>query len=163
MRIRLCEDYKSFPMILKLFSDLLCSSIRLSLETSRYAVLNAVNTTYKEIPWRYDILGLAPWWFICEVHLVLLLLDGYDDATNLRELIRPVGRLIAEDPTSEILRFTIPRSPRPLLQDLTNRMGRMELDVDYAPPGYDEQRQYLSGGHVMEFGDRLLGHVSGKI
>nr|GEY57015.1 hypothetical protein [Tanacetum cinerariifolium] len=33
MCIRLCEGYKSFPMILKLFSDLLCSSIRLGLGT----------------------------------------------------------------------------------------------------------------------------------
>ncbi|GKB26765.1 putative reverse transcriptase, RNA-dependent DNA polymerase [Tanacetum coccineum] len=32
MRIRLREDYKSFPMILRLFYDLLCSSDRLSID-----------------------------------------------------------------------------------------------------------------------------------
>ncbi|GJW42723.1 hypothetical protein Tco_0071522 [Tanacetum coccineum] len=72
------------------------------------------------------------------------------DATNLRELIGPVGKLIAEDPTPEILMFSIPRPPRPSLQYLTDRMGHMEhmdghyevqLDGDYAPPSYDEQQQ----------------------
>nr|GEV53837.1 hypothetical protein [Tanacetum cinerariifolium] len=46
---------------------------------SGYAVLNAVNTAYKEIPWRYGVLGLDPCWFICEVHARIrrIILDGY--------------------------------------------------------------------------------------
>ncbi|GJU67437.1 hypothetical protein Tco_1253696 [Tanacetum coccineum] len=74
MRIRLREDYKSFPMILRLFSDLLCSFIHLlfdlgfriplcipktefldrlilsGLETRRYAVSSNVG---------YGVLGIS--------------------------------------------------------------------------------------------------------
>nr|GFA45600.1 hypothetical protein [Tanacetum cinerariifolium] len=49
------------------------------------------------------------------------------DATTLRELIGPDGRLIAEDPSLSVLRFAIPRPPRPTLQDLSGMMGRMEI------------------------------------
>ncbi|GKB52976.1 hypothetical protein Tco_0903729, partial [Tanacetum coccineum] len=75
------------------------------------------------------------------------------DAITLRELIVPNGRLIAEDPAPSVLRVGMPRPPCSTLQDLSERMGRMEiqqgvlermslpLDEAYAPPKYDEQQQ----------------------
>nr|GEU31781.1 hypothetical protein [Tanacetum cinerariifolium] len=66
-------------------------NIKWSLEMSGYAILNAVNTTYKEIPYRYDVLGLDPWWFICvrQARIRRILLDGYD-------VLREHGRTILE-------------------------------------------------------------------
>ncbi|GJY77320.1 hypothetical protein Tco_0482436 [Tanacetum coccineum] len=49
------------------------------------------------------------------------------DATTLRELIDHNGRLIAEDLAPGVLRFTMPRPARPTLQDLSDRMGRIEI------------------------------------
>ncbi|GKF38853.1 hypothetical protein Tco_0118914 [Tanacetum coccineum] len=49
------------------------------------------------------------------------------DATTLRELIGPNRRLIAKDPTPGILRVTMPRPSRLTLQDLSDRMGSMEI------------------------------------
>ncbi|GKC18951.1 hypothetical protein Tco_1021101 [Tanacetum coccineum] len=49
------------------------------------------------------------------------------DATILRELNGPNGRLIAEDPTPGVLGFAMPRTPRLTLQDLYDRMGRMKI------------------------------------
>ncbi|GKC66765.1 hypothetical protein Tco_1099363 [Tanacetum coccineum] len=49
------------------------------------------------------------------------------DFTTLKELICLDGRLIADDPSPGVLRFAIPRPPRPTLQDLFDGMGRMEI------------------------------------
>ncbi|GJY26847.1 hypothetical protein Tco_0401573, partial [Tanacetum coccineum] len=49
------------------------------------------------------------------------------DVTTLRELIGPNGRLVAKDPTPGVLRVAMPRPPRPTMQDLYDRMGRIEL------------------------------------
>nr|GEY82611.1 hypothetical protein [Tanacetum cinerariifolium] len=49
------------------------------------------------------------------------------DTTTLRELIGPNERLISEDPSPGIPRFAMPRPLRLTLQDLSDRMGRMEI------------------------------------
>ncbi|GJW66793.1 hypothetical protein Tco_0121217 [Tanacetum coccineum] len=49
------------------------------------------------------------------------------DATTLKELISHDSRLIIEDQAPGVLRFAIPRPSRPTLQDLSDRMGRMEI------------------------------------
>nr|GEY97735.1 hypothetical protein [Tanacetum cinerariifolium] len=49
------------------------------------------------------------------------------DATTLRELIGPNERLISEDPSPGVPRFAMPRPLRLTLQDLSDRMGRMEI------------------------------------
>ncbi|GKF06828.1 hypothetical protein Tco_0037496 [Tanacetum coccineum] len=49
------------------------------------------------------------------------------DATTLRELIDSNGRLIAEDLTPGVPRVSMPRPPRPTIQDLYDRMGNMEI------------------------------------
>ncbi|GKF58807.1 hypothetical protein Tco_0172344, partial [Tanacetum coccineum] len=49
------------------------------------------------------------------------------DATTLRELIGPDGRLIAEDPTPGVPRVATPRGLCPSMQDLYDRIGNMEI------------------------------------
>ncbi|GJS68670.1 hypothetical protein Tco_0683235 [Tanacetum coccineum] len=49
------------------------------------------------------------------------------DMTTLRELIDSEGRLVPEDPQSGVPRIGIPRPPRASMQDLYDRMGRMEI------------------------------------
>ncbi|GJZ44605.1 retrotransposon ORF1 [Tanacetum coccineum] len=49
------------------------------------------------------------------------------DTTTLRELIDFEGRLILEDPQPGVPRVSIPRPPRASMQDLYDRMGRMEI------------------------------------
>ncbi|GJR59909.1 hypothetical protein Tco_1502071 [Tanacetum coccineum] len=49
------------------------------------------------------------------------------DTTTLRELIDSEGRLIPEDPQPGVPRVGIPRPPRASMQDLYDRMGRMEI------------------------------------
>ncbi|GJT86925.1 hypothetical protein Tco_1068642 [Tanacetum coccineum] len=61
------------------------------------------------------------------------------DTTTLRELIDSKGRLIPEDPQPGVLKVGILRPPRASMQDLYDRMGRME--ISYNPPGY-AQPQY---------------------
>nr|GEZ43621.1 hypothetical protein [Tanacetum cinerariifolium] len=52
---------------------------------------------------------------------------GSMDATTLKEVIDPDGRLIAKDPAHGVQRIAIPRPPHLTLQDLSDRMGRMEI------------------------------------
>ncbi|GKF34867.1 hypothetical protein Tco_0108067, partial [Tanacetum coccineum] len=47
--------------------------------------------------------------------------------TTLRDLIGSEGRLIPEDPQPGVPRVSIPRPPRASMQDLYDRMGRMEI------------------------------------
>ncbi|GJX76477.1 putative reverse transcriptase domain-containing protein, partial [Tanacetum coccineum] len=49
------------------------------------------------------------------------------DTTTLRELIDSEDRLILEDPQPGVPRVGIPRPPRASMQDLYDRMGRMEI------------------------------------
>ncbi|GKA68030.1 hypothetical protein Tco_0767947, partial [Tanacetum coccineum] len=49
------------------------------------------------------------------------------DTITLRDLINSEGRLIPEDPQSGVPRVGIPRPPRASMQDLYDRMGRMEI------------------------------------
>nr|GEY95003.1 hypothetical protein [Tanacetum cinerariifolium] len=49
------------------------------------------------------------------------------DATTLRELIGPNERLISKDPSPGVPRFAMPRPLLLTLQDLSYRMGRMEI------------------------------------
>ncbi|GJV97066.1 hypothetical protein Tco_1548643 [Tanacetum coccineum] len=52
------------------------------------------------------------------------------DTTTLRDLIDSDGKLIPEDPQSGVPRVGIPRPPRASMQDLYDRMGRMEIRQD---------------------------------
>ncbi|GJX15389.1 hypothetical protein Tco_0216221 [Tanacetum coccineum] len=49
------------------------------------------------------------------------------DTTTLRYLIDSDGKLIPEDPQPGVPRVGIPRPPRASMQDLYDRMGRMEI------------------------------------
>ncbi|GJV68495.1 hypothetical protein Tco_1484004 [Tanacetum coccineum] len=49
------------------------------------------------------------------------------DTTSLRDLIDSEGRLIPDDPQPGVPRVGIPRPPRASMQDLYDRMGRMEI------------------------------------
>ncbi|GJZ83240.1 ribonuclease H-like domain-containing protein [Tanacetum coccineum] len=49
------------------------------------------------------------------------------DTTTLRDLIDSDGKLIPEDPQPGVPRVGIPRPPRASMQDLYDRMGRMEI------------------------------------
>ncbi|GJT34642.1 hypothetical protein Tco_0925061 [Tanacetum coccineum] len=49
------------------------------------------------------------------------------DTTLLRDLIDSKGRLIPEDPQPGVPRVGIPRPPRASIQDLYDRMGRIEI------------------------------------
>ncbi|GJY15291.1 hypothetical protein Tco_0385713 [Tanacetum coccineum] len=52
------------------------------------------------------------------------------DTTTLRDLIDSDGKLIPEDPQPGVPRVGIPRPPRASMQDLYDRMGRMEIRQD---------------------------------
>ncbi|GJV07738.1 hypothetical protein Tco_1345394, partial [Tanacetum coccineum] len=49
------------------------------------------------------------------------------DTTTLRDLIDSDGKLIPKDPQPGVHRVGIPRPPRASMQDLYDRMGRMEI------------------------------------
>nr|GEX14982.1 ulp1 protease family, C-terminal catalytic domain-containing protein [Tanacetum cinerariifolium] len=49
------------------------------------------------------------------------------DTTTLRDLINSDGKLIPEDPQPGVPRVGVPRPPRASMQDLYDRMGRMEI------------------------------------
>nr|GFB53321.1 hypothetical protein [Tanacetum cinerariifolium] len=49
------------------------------------------------------------------------------DMITLRYLIKYEGKLILEDPQPGVPRVSIPRAPRASMQDLYDRMGRMEI------------------------------------
>nr|GEU79743.1 hypothetical protein [Tanacetum cinerariifolium] len=52
------------------------------------------------------------------------------DSTTIRDLIGSEGKLIPEDPQPGMPRVVIPRPPRACMQDLYDRMGRMEIRQD---------------------------------
>nr|GEY04553.1 hypothetical protein [Tanacetum cinerariifolium] len=49
------------------------------------------------------------------------------DTTTLRDLTESNGKLIPEDPKPSVARYGIPRPPKASMQDLYDRMGRMEI------------------------------------
>ncbi|GJT56567.1 hypothetical protein Tco_0991621 [Tanacetum coccineum] len=81
--------------------------------------------------------------------------NGHLDTNTLKDLIDFDGKLIPEDPQPSVPRVGIPRPPRAYMQDLYDRMGRMEIRQEaiermeysvpmqgsYNPPGY-AQPQY---------------------
>ncbi|GJX94414.1 hypothetical protein Tco_0349000 [Tanacetum coccineum] len=56
--------------------------------------------------------------------------NGDLDTITLRDLIDSKGKLIPEDPQPGVPRVGIPRPPRASMQDLYDRMGRMEIRQD---------------------------------
>ncbi|GJU90333.1 hypothetical protein Tco_1302756 [Tanacetum coccineum] len=52
------------------------------------------------------------------------------DTTTLRDLIDSDGKLILEDPQPGVPKVGIPRPPRSSMQDLYDRIGRMEIRQD---------------------------------
>ncbi|GJT76813.1 hypothetical protein Tco_1043538 [Tanacetum coccineum] len=52
------------------------------------------------------------------------------DTNTLRDLIDSYGKLIPEDPQPGVPRVGIPRPPRASMQDLYDRMGRIEIRQD---------------------------------
>ncbi|GKB79510.1 hypothetical protein Tco_0946405, partial [Tanacetum coccineum] len=52
------------------------------------------------------------------------------DTITLRDLIDSEGKLILEEPQSGVPRVGVPRPPRACMQDLYERMGRMEIRQD---------------------------------
>ncbi|GJZ44112.1 hypothetical protein Tco_0591367 [Tanacetum coccineum] len=95
--------------------------------------------------------------------LSALIYCRYLDTITLRDMINSEGRLIPEDPQSGVPRVGIPRPPRASMQDLYDRMGRVEIRQEaiermeysvplqgaynpprYAQPQYDQYyQQYL--------------------
>nr|GEX28344.1 putative reverse transcriptase domain-containing protein [Tanacetum cinerariifolium] len=85
--------------------------------------------------------------------LSALIYCRYLDTTTLRDLIDSEGRLIPEDSQPGVPRVGVPRPPRVSMQDLYDKMGRMEIRPEaiermdlplqgaYNPPGY-AQPQY---------------------
>nr|GEW23883.1 ribonuclease H-like domain-containing protein [Tanacetum cinerariifolium] len=51
----------------------------------------------------------------------------YLNTTTFRNLIDSDGKLVSKDPQPSVPRVGIPRPPRASIQDLCNRMGRMEI------------------------------------
>ncbi|GJS01446.1 hypothetical protein Tco_0317954 [Tanacetum coccineum] len=89
---------------------------------------------------KYPVLRVTPEW-IYECGLVDCKVDEEErswhpkgesnlmnlDTTTLRELINSEGRLILKDPQPGVLRVGIPRPQRASMQDIYDRMGRMEI------------------------------------
>ncbi|GJU72611.1 hypothetical protein Tco_1264016 [Tanacetum coccineum] len=65
------------------------------------------------------------------------------DAITLKELIYSNGRLIPEDPSPSVPRFAMSRAPRPTINDLYDRMGRLEIRQGRlcTPSYFEEQHQ----------------------
>ncbi|GKC29972.1 hypothetical protein Tco_1037266 [Tanacetum coccineum] len=64
------------------------------------------------------------------------------DMTTLRELIDSEGRLIPENPQPGVPRVGIPRPPRASMQDLYDRMGRVEIRQEAI-----ERMEYMQSYH----------------
>ncbi|GJZ68603.1 hypothetical protein Tco_0631843, partial [Tanacetum coccineum] len=80
----------------------------------------------------------------------------YLDATTLRELIDHNGRLIADDPAPGVMRFAMPRPLRPTLQDLSDRMGRIEIQQG-VPEQISRRQSYHSDRYANVF-EYIAGH-----
>ncbi|GJS24134.1 pescadillo [Tanacetum coccineum] len=79
------------------------------------------------------------------------------ETTTLRDLIDSDGKLIPEDPQPSVPRVGIPRPPRASMQDLYDRMGRMEIRQD-AIERMDYRHSYHWEG-IMECLSIWLGFI----
>ncbi|GJZ93711.1 hypothetical protein Tco_0665914 [Tanacetum coccineum] len=68
------------------------------------------------------------------------------DTITLRDLIDFEGKLILEDPQPGVLRVGIPRPPRAFMQDLYDRMGRIEIRQDAI-----ERMKYRQSYHLDKY------------
>ncbi|GJT50137.1 retrotransposon ORF1 [Tanacetum coccineum] len=77
------------------------------------------------------------------------------DTTTLRDLIDSDGKLIPEDPQPGVPRVGIPRPPRASMQDLYDRMGRMEIRQEAI-----EQMEYRQSYHWDRY-QGVFEHMAG--
>ncbi|GJV35132.1 hypothetical protein Tco_1407609 [Tanacetum coccineum] len=77
------------------------------------------------------------------------------DTTTLGELIDSEGRLIPKDPQPGVLRVGIPRPPRASMQDLYDRIGRMEIQQEAI-----ERMEYRQSYHWDRY-QRVFEHMAG--
>ncbi|GJS00620.1 hypothetical protein Tco_0317128 [Tanacetum coccineum] len=77
------------------------------------------------------------------------------DTTLLRDLIYSKGRLIPEDPQPGVPRVGIPRPPRASMQDLYDRMGRMEIRQEAI-----ERMEYMQSYHYDRY-QGVFEHMAG--
>ncbi|GJR08335.1 hypothetical protein Tco_0790987 [Tanacetum coccineum] len=77
------------------------------------------------------------------------------DTITLRDLIDSEGKLILEDPQSGVSRVGIPRPPGASIQDLYDRMGRMEIRQDAI-----ERMKYRQSYHWDRY-HGVFEHVAG--
>ncbi|GKF95715.1 hypothetical protein Tco_0288450, partial [Tanacetum coccineum] len=77
------------------------------------------------------------------------------DTTTLRELIDSEGRLIPEDPQPGVPRVGIPKPPRASMQDLYDRMGRMEIRQEVI-----ERMEYRQSYHWDRY-QGVFEHMAG--
>nr|GFA57236.1 hypothetical protein [Tanacetum cinerariifolium] len=85
-------------------------------------------------------------WFVSENDWVwslsALIYCRYLDTTTLRDLINYEGKLIHEDPQPGVLRVGVPRPLRASMQDLCDRICRMEIRQEAI-----EQIEYMQSYH----------------
>ncbi|GKA58485.1 hypothetical protein Tco_0757673 [Tanacetum coccineum] len=77
------------------------------------------------------------------------------DTITLRDLIKSEGKLIPEDPKSGVSRVGIPRPLRASMQDLYDRMGRMEIRQDAI-----ERMEYRQSYHWDRYHE-VFEHMAG--
>ncbi|GJV40937.1 hypothetical protein Tco_1419377 [Tanacetum coccineum] len=80
------------------------------------------------------------------------------DIITLRDLINSDGKLIPEDPQPGVPRVGIPRPPRASMQDLYDRMGRMEIHQDAIERM--EYRQSEPTTHLATLSRSMTGTIS---
>ncbi|GKC78934.1 hypothetical protein Tco_1129708, partial [Tanacetum coccineum] len=77
------------------------------------------------------------------------------DTITLRDLIDSDGKLILEDPQPGVPRVGIPRTPRASMQDLYDKMGRMELRQEAI-----ERMEYKQSYHWDKY-QGVFEHMAG--
>ncbi|GJZ69632.1 hypothetical protein Tco_0633182 [Tanacetum coccineum] len=77
------------------------------------------------------------------------------DTTPLKDLIDSEGRLIPENPRPGVPRVGIPRPPRASMQDLYDRMGRMEIRQEAI-----ERMEYWQSYHLGRY-QGVFEHMAG--
>ncbi|GJZ83685.1 hypothetical protein Tco_0648858 [Tanacetum coccineum] len=76
------------------------------------------------------------------------------DTTTLRDLIDSDGKLIPKDPQPGVPRVGIPRPPRASMQDLYDRMGRMEICQEAIERMKYRQSYHWDRGLHLTWGDK---------
>ncbi|GKF22772.1 hypothetical protein Tco_0075094 [Tanacetum coccineum] len=77
------------------------------------------------------------------------------DTTTLRDLIDFEGKLIPEDPQLGVPRVGVPRPPRASMQDLYDRLGRMEIRQEAI-----ERMEYRQSYH-WDMYQEVFEHMAG--